>query len=85
MVSGEFFVPFLVLVMNHEHKELPTAAEISRKSLSFRTEPRIQRRFMPIKPTPIIPIFTIVKSLSGIILWHAPYEKNDRSGMFWDR
>ncbi len=59
MVSGEFFGTFLVLVMNHEHKELPTAAEISRKLLGFRTEPRIQRRFMPIKPIPTIPIRTI--------------------------
>ena len=59
MVPGEFFVPFLVPVMNHEHKEMLTATEISRKSLGFRTKPRIQRRFMPIKPTPTMPILII--------------------------
>jgi hypothetical protein len=28
----KFFVPFLVSVMNHQHKEQPTAAKISRKT-----------------------------------------------------
>src|SRR5208337_868861 len=55
-ISGEFFVPFFVLVMDHEHKESSAATEISRKSRGLLTELRIRRRFMPMNPTPTIPI-----------------------------
>src|SRR5436309_238376 len=35
----------------------------------FRTEPRIQRRFMPMKPTPTMPIRTIVLTRVVAVLY----------------
>jgi hypothetical protein len=58
-ISGEFFVPFLVLLMYHEHKESPREANILRKLWGLRAVPGIRRRFMPMKPMPTIPILSI--------------------------
>ena len=46
--------------MNHERKESLRVARILRKSWPFRERWRIRRRFMPIKPTPTMPMRTMV-------------------------
>jgi hypothetical protein len=66
-ISGEFFMPFFVVVMNHEQKESSAATEISRKARGFLTERRIRRRFMPMKPMPTMP--TVIICLLPLDLW----------------
>jgi hypothetical protein len=58
-LPAEFFVPFFALVMNHEHKEYPSSANISWKITRCCEVWRIQQRIMPMKPTPTMPILTI--------------------------
>jgi hypothetical protein len=46
--APEFFVPFLVLVMNHEHKEYPILAKISRKAFGSRESlERLEKGVLP--------------------------------------
>jgi hypothetical protein len=61
--SEKFFVSFFVLVMNPRHKEYPGAEEFRDNYLLLLRIAWIRMGFMPIKPTPTMPILTISKSL----------------------
>jgi len=62
-VCPEFFVQFIVLVLYHEHKEYQWVSTKFRVFLVFFSYARNNQWIMPMKPTPTIPILTILKSL----------------------
>ena|SRR5947209_4309596 len=59
---------FFVLVLHHEDKVFGMKAVFPSKFSISQGCGRIRVRFMPIKPTPTIPILTIAKSLSDFSL-----------------